>query len=92
MFNDKKNPSPYSKDAFEEYLVHGNKKLCNPEHKGSKAGAVYHFKNIPAGESVTVRYKFTNDFDNTIFPSKDLAVIDEDIFDTTFDNRKEEAD
>ncbi|XDT20219.1 Hypothetical protein J6896_02091 [Nakaseomyces glabratus] len=92
LFNDKKNPSPYSKDAFEEYLVHGNKKLCNPEHKGSKAGAVYHFKNIPAGESVTVRYKFTNDFDNTIFPSKDLAVIDEDIFDTTFDNRKEEAD
>lgn len=92
LFNDKYNPSPYSKDAFEEYLVHGNKKLCNPEHKGSKAGAAYHFKNVPAGKSVTVRYKFTNDYDNTIFPSKDLAVIDEDNFDSILDNRKEEAD
>lgn len=61
LFNEEKNPSEYTKDAFEEYLVQGKTDAVNPENKGTKACAVYHFKNIPPGEYVTVRYKFTND-------------------------------
>ena len=93
LFNDKKNPTEYTKDAFEEYIVKGNtENTVNPSNEGTKAGAVYHFKNIPSGEYVTVRYKFTNDYESGIFHTEDLAVIDEDEFDTVFTNREIEAD
>lgn len=92
LFNNKKNPSEFAKDAFEEYLVNGKKSAVNPDNEGTKACAVYHFRNIPPGEYVTVRYKFTNDPEDNIFPTEDLAVVDEDVFDTIFDNREEEAD
>ena len=92
LFNEEKNPSEYTKDAFEEYLVQGKTDAVNPENKGTKACAVYHFKNIPPGEYVTVRYKFTNDPKNSIFKAQNLAVVDEDEFDLIFDNREEEAD
>ncbi|EDO19498.1 hypothetical protein Kpol_1018p26 [Vanderwaltozyma polyspora DSM 70294] len=93
LFNDKKNPADYCKDAFEEYIVKGNKEnTVNPNNEGTKAGAVYHFKNIPPGEYVTVRYKFTNEHKKEFFHIEDLAVIDEDEFDTIFENREEEAD
>ncbi|CCK70827.1 uncharacterized protein KNAG_0F01590 [Huiozyma naganishii CBS 8797] len=92
LYNSKENPSKFTKDAFEEYLVHGNEDAVNPENRGTKACAVYHFKNIPPGEYVTVRYKYTDDKEGRIFPAEDLAVIDEDQFDTIFDQREEEAD
>ena len=91
--NDQKNPAPYCKDAFEEFIVHKNmENTVNDKNKGTKACAVYHFKEIPPGQYVTVRYKFTNDSRNTIARSGNLSVFDEDQFDTVFDNRKEEAD
>ncbi|QLG70743.1 hypothetical protein HG535_0A06850 [Zygotorulaspora mrakii] len=92
LFDNEKNPSEFCKDAFEEYLVNGKEDAVNPDNEGTKACAVYHFKNVPPGEYVTVRYKFTNDFESSIFHTDDSAVIDEDKFDTTFDNRAEEAD
>ncbi|KOG97526.1 uncharacterized protein DI49_4280 [Saccharomyces eubayanus] len=92
LFNEEKNPSAYTKDAFEEFLVKGKSDAVNPENKGTKACAVYHFKNIPPGEYVTVRYKFTNNPENSIFKAQDLAVVDEDQFDSVFDIREEEAD
>ncbi|EHN00762.1 YMR196W-like protein [Saccharomyces cerevisiae x Saccharomyces kudriavzevii VIN7] len=92
LFNEEKNPSEYTKDAFEEYLVHGKSDAVNPENKGTKACAVYHFKNIPPGEYVTVRYKFTNDPESSIFKAQNLAVVDEDEFDLVFDDREGEAD
>lgn len=92
LFNEKENPTKYTKDAFEEYLVNGKKDAVNPENKGTKAGAVYHFKNIPPGEYVTVRYKLTNDFKNNIYHVPGMAVVDEDDFDKIFDRREQEAD
>ncbi|QID87334.1 hypothetical protein GRS66_010007 [Saccharomyces pastorianus] len=92
LFNEEKNPSAYTKDAFEEFLVKDKSDAVNPENKGTKACAVYHFKNIPPGEYVTVRYKFTNNPENSIFKAQDLAVVDEDQFDSVFDIREEEAD
>ncbi|EJS44161.1 YMR196W [Saccharomyces arboricola H-6] len=92
LFNEEKNPSEYTKDAFEEYIVKDKSDAVNPENKGTKACAVYHFKNIPPGEYVTVRYKFTNNPESSIFKAQELAVVDEDEFDSVFDNREEEAD
>ena len=92
LFGEKENVSKYTKDGFEEYLVHGDAKAINPDNTGTKAGADYHFKNIPPGEYVTVRYKFTNDPKNNIFHVPELAVVDEDEFDKLFDRREEEAD
>ncbi|CCD26636.1 uncharacterized protein NDAI_0I00670 [Naumovozyma dairenensis CBS 421] len=92
LFNEKENPTKYSKDAFEEYLVNGKTDTVNPNHEGTKACAVYHFKNIPPNDYVTVRYKFTNDSENKIFPTNDISIIDEDEFDSIFDKREQEAD
>lgn len=92
LFNEEKNPADYTKDAFEEYIVNGKKDAVNPENNGTKACAVYHFKNIPAGEYVTVRYNFTDKPDNKIFQTEGISVFDEDEFDNVFDEREEEAD
>ncbi|CCF56158.1 hypothetical protein KAFR_0A07240 [Kazachstania africana CBS 2517] len=92
LFGEKENPAKYTKDAFEEFLVHGNEDAVNPENKGSKACAVYHFKNIPPNEYVTVRYKFTNDPSNNIYPAQDVAVVDEEVFDQVFESREADAD
>ncbi|CCH62120.1 hypothetical protein TBLA_0G01770 [Henningerozyma blattae CBS 6284] len=92
LFNEKKNKSEFTKDAFEEYLVKENRDSVNPKNRGTKACAVYHFPNIPPGEYVTVRYKFTNDFKDSIFQAQDLSLLDEDAFDHVFEDRIEEAD
>ena len=92
LFDEKENPSEYCKDAFEEYIVNGKHDTVNPQNKGTKACAVYHFDNIPPGEYVTVRYKFTNDYKNSIFHADDIAIVDEDDFDSIIDRRNEEAD
>ncbi|XDT22656.1 Hypothetical protein J6896_04537 [Nakaseomyces glabratus] len=92
LFNEKENPSKYTKDAFEEYIVNGKKDSVNPANEGTKACAVYHFKNIPAGEYVTVRYTFTDKPENKIFETEGISVVDEDQFDNVFDEREEEAE
>ena len=43
------NPSPYVKDAFDAYVVHGNHKAVNPAGVGTKAAALYRL-DIAAGE------------------------------------------
>ncbi|MEZ5315383.1 MAG: hypothetical protein R3E91_04145 [Chlamydiales bacterium] len=45
----KKNLSPYVKDAFHEYLIHGSKDAVNPALVGSKASPVYRL-NLESGE------------------------------------------
>lgn len=92
LFDEEKNPTQFTKDAVEEYLVHGVQTAINPKNQGTKAAAIYHFKSIPPGEYVTVRYKLTDDFENNIYHTENLAVIDEDVFDAIFDDREQEAD
>jgi hypothetical protein len=53
------NRTPYVKDAFHEYVVHGNHAAVNPAQEGTKVAARYH-ASIAAGGSVTVRLRFTN--------------------------------
>jgi Glycosyl hydrolase family 63 C-terminal domain len=53
------NSSPYVKDAFHQYIVHGNVAAVNPGQRGTKAAAVYR-QDVPAGSSVTIRLRFSN--------------------------------
>ncbi len=48
----------FSKDAFHEYVVNGNKAAANPRHFGTKAAALYRL-NIPPKSSATVRVRLT---------------------------------
>src|SRR5512139_55002 len=50
------NWTPYVKDAFHEYVVHGRTDAVNPRSVGTKAGALYRL-DVPAGGDVTVRLR-----------------------------------
>jgi hypothetical protein len=52
------NPQPYVKDAFHEYVAHGNKEAVNPDKTGTKAAAHY-ILQIPAGKSTQVRLRLS---------------------------------
>ena len=53
-----KSITPYTKDAFHRYLLHGEKAAVNPAQTGTKAAGHYEVK-IPAGESATIRMRLT---------------------------------
>ncbi len=53
------NPSPYVKDAFHEYVVGGHAEAVNPEHKGTKAAALYLLTLAPS-ETATVRLRLSD--------------------------------
>ncbi|QEU61800.1 hypothetical protein KDRO_E06830 [Kluyveromyces lactis] len=89
LFDSKENPTPYTKDAFNEYIVNKDTEAVNPKNEGTKACGVYHFPKVPPGEYVTVRYKLT---DTRLPMFEDEMVIDEDDFDSLFDRREQEAD
>jgi len=46
------NPSPYVKDAFHEYVVHGRRDAVNPSRTGTKVAAHY-VVDVPAGGAAT---------------------------------------
>jgi hypothetical protein len=76
------NSSPYVKDAFHDYVVHGRTEAVNPAATGSKAAAVYRL-NVPAGQSAVIRLRLT-DLAPARFSAKD--------FDRQLALRKGEAD
>ena len=78
------NPSPYVKDAFHEYVVHGKREAVNPGDTGTKAAALYTVE-IPAGRDVTIRLRLSADQET---PKDPLG----DAFDKVFQSRRNEAD
>ncbi|MDE1177815.1 MAG: glucosidase [Edaphobacter sp.] len=50
------NATPYVKDAFHEYVVHGNRDAVNPEHRGTKAAA-HSSKRVKAGGEWVMRLR-----------------------------------
>ncbi len=50
------NASPYVKDAFDRYVIHGDHDAVNPAGTGTKAAAHYHLR-VEAGASATVRLR-----------------------------------
>ncbi len=54
------NQTPYVKDAFHQYVIHGKQEAVNPHGVGTKAAA-YYVLNIPAGEQQTVRMRLRDE-------------------------------
>jgi hypothetical protein len=78
------NPSPYVKDGFHDFIVHGRSAAVNPAGVGTKAAALYRVE-IPAGASRTIRLRLTADTELAPDPLGER-------FDTTFQARIDEAD
>jgi len=57
LFNSS-NESPYVKDAFHEYVIHGRTDAVNPARQGTKAAARYHI-TIPAGGEHSIRLRLS---------------------------------
>jgi len=77
------NPSPYVKDAFHEYLIHGRKNAVNPRGVGTKAAAYYPL-TVPARGEVTLRLRLGDASIATLAPlGADFAQL--------FDQRQREA-
>jgi hypothetical protein len=64
---------PYVKDAFHEYVVHGNKQAVNPALSGTKMAA-HSFFHIAPGESATLKLRLT-DTDPMGTMDPDLPII-----------------
>jgi hypothetical protein len=78
-------PSPYVKDAFHEYVVHGKHDAVNPAATGTKAAARY-VRTIKAGETITLELRLAAATDEHLLedPFAD--------FDALLTQCKEEAD
>ncbi|MBW0485669.1 hypothetical protein O181_025384 [Austropuccinia psidii MF-1] len=64
------------------------RQYVNPEKKGTKAGAHYVFRDVPAyGGCAVVRLKLT---DKTV--DEDLSIADEEKFDQNIEDRRQDAD
>ncbi len=85
----RENTTPYVKDAFHRYIIHGEREAVNPAMKGTKACA--HFTSeIPAGASWTVRLRLmdTNPAESAA-PARDYFGPP---FDAVFATRQRETD
>jgi Glycosyl hydrolase family 63 C-terminal domain len=76
------NGSPFVKDAFDRFVVHGERTAVNPTQTGTKAAA-HLSTTIPSGGSVVYRLRFAN--------RETPAPFDSD-FAQTFADRIREAD
>ncbi len=77
------NRTPYVKDAINNYVVHGERGAVNPAQTGTKASARYRVE-IPAGGSVTLRLRFSNEKPSATNLGRE--------FDRVFEQRIAEAD
>ena len=76
------NASPWVKDAFHEYLVHGRTDAVNPGQTGTKAAAHYRL-TVGAGERTEIRLRLSPDA---------MAASPFADFDAIVATRREEAD
>jgi hypothetical protein len=75
--------SQYTKDGIGDFIVSGRPKAVNPAENGTKAAAHYEFR-IAAGESATVKVRFTN--------RESKSGVEAAEFDDVFPLRRKEAD
>ncbi len=78
------NWTPYVKDAFHEYVIHGRTDAVNPKPTGTKVAAYYRLE-IPAGGEITIRLRLSNE---KLTPKKSLG----NEFDEVFQQRIRETD
>ncbi len=75
------NSSPFVKDAFHRYLVHGEQEAVNSQHQGTKVAAQYTL-NIAPNQSQTIRLRLSHQTHANPFQG----------FSPTFSQRAAEAD
>jgi len=102
------NATPYVKDSFHDFLVHGARGAVNPAQLGTKCAAHYRARIAP-GASVTLRLRLTNNDPHTdglqapaqigassvnADPARHAQAANPfgEDFEKTFDLRREEAD
>jgi len=102
------NATPYVKDSFHDFLVHGAREAVNPAQLGTKCAAHYRARIAP-GASVTLRLRLTNNDPHTdglqapaqtgalsvnADPARHAQTANPfgEEFEKTFDLRREEAD
>ena len=73
---DTDNYTPYVKDAFHDYVVHGRADTVNPKRVGTKAAAYYRL-TIGPGADVVVRCRLSN---QPLTPARSLGREFEDVF------------
>jgi hypothetical protein len=78
------NGTPYVKDAFHEYIVHGRKDAVSSEPRGTKAAGHY-LLNLPPLSTATIRLRLHTDDEAPAEPFSDE-------FDKIFTTRIKEAD
>lgn len=76
--------SKYFKDAFHEYVIHGNRAAVNPNNTGTKTAAYYKL-HIPAGGKAVLRLRISSK-DQT--PAEPFGTA----FEACFEDRRREAD
>ncbi|WP_328467675.1 glucosidase [Actinoplanes sp. NBC_00393] len=80
--------SPYRKDSFDRYVVHGETGAVNPAGLGTKVAADVTL-DVPAGGSAVVRVHLT---DEPIVAGVEDRRASRDAFDALVDRRRTEAD
>jgi hypothetical protein len=84
------NRTPYVKDSFHSYIVHGQKDAVNPERRGSKVAAHYR-RTVRPGESQVIRLRLLD-----VAPARTGEGKGSDPFgnlvDRIFQTRRKEAD
>jgi Mannosylglycerate hydrolase MGH1-like glycoside hydrolase domain len=78
------NASPYVKDAFHEYVIHGRAEAVNPLGRGTRAAACYRLE-LAGGAAATLELRLWGEGEA---PPKAFG----DRFARTFDERRQEAD
>ena len=86
------NRTPYVKDAFHSYVIHGNQAAVNPERTGTKAAAYYR-REIPAGGKAVIRLRLSDLEPSSLVKAgqKGNGRFDK-TFDATLARRRKEAD
>lgn len=82
---DTKKAVPFAKDAFHEYVVHGNRAAANAAGSGTKAAAHYS-RTVGAGQSITIDLRLA-----ALIGDHPLKSPFADV-DSLIDQRKSEAD
>ena len=80
------NASPWTKDAFHEYVVHGRHDAVNPARRGTKAAAIYALAVAPRGQA-EARLRLTSEAPGPV--RRGAFGLD---FDSVIDRRRREAD
>ena len=70
------NPTPFVKDAFHEYVIHGNRGAVRPDHSGTKAALHYH-RIIESHRTVTVRLRLVRAAAGAAPPAQPFADFDD---------------